>query len=124
MNDMTNNLFNELIFIEGLELAVHIGVPDAERAVAQVLRADIEMRPALRFEAMNDEIANTIDYDAAARRLREIAAEKPRRLLETLAAEMAAEMISRFGAQWVSVTLRKKILPGCDAVAVRIERNR
>ena len=118
MNNTTNS-----ILIEGLELAVHIGVPEEERAVAQVLRADIEMRPALSFEEMNDEIEKTIDYDAAARRMRALAAERPRRLIETLAAEMAAELISGFGAQSVVITLRKRILPGTDAVAVRIERH-
>jgi dihydroneopterin aldolase len=115
---------DDLILIEGLELAVHIGVPDEERAAAQVLRADIEMRPGMRFEEMGDEIAKTIDYDAAARRMRALAAERPRRLIETLAAEMVGELIAGFGAVWVRVTLRKRILPGTDAVAVRLERHR
>lgn len=111
-----------LILIEGLELTVHIGVPAEERVLAQVLRAEIAMRPARSFEQMGDAIEMTIDYDAVARRMRALAAERPRRLIETLAAEMAGELIEDFGAVWVSVTLRKRILPGTDAVAVRIER--
>lgn len=113
---------NEII-IEGLELATHIGVPDAERTLAQVLRADIVMRPKLAFADMQDEIAQTIDYEAVANHVRALAAARPRRLIETLANEIADAVIHNFGASSVIVTLRKRILPGTDAVAVRMERN-
>jgi dihydroneopterin aldolase len=112
------------IFISGLDLPVLIGVPDAERAVWQVLRADVAMRPKLSFESMADSIEATLDYEAVANRLRALAAERPRKLIETLAAEMADMVLDQFGARWVRVELRKRILPGVDAVGVRIERSR
>lgn len=110
------------ILILGLELPVQIGVPDAERAAWQVLRADVILRPAQAFEAMNDEIGRTVDYEAVAIALKALAARHPRRLIETLAAEMAALVLADFGAQSVKIELRKRILPGTDAVAVRLER--
>ncbi len=112
----------EEIIIEGLELPTHIGVPDAERVLAQVLRADIVMRPAQSFAQMQEDVARTIDYEAVANHIRLIAAERPRRLIETLATEIADAVQGRFGAAAVSVTLRKRILPGTDAVAVRVVR--
>lgn len=110
------------IRISALRLTTHIGVPEEERATSQVLEADITLRIAARFEAMQDDIAATIDYAAVAIRLQALAAERPRRLIETLAAEMAACVMEEFGAQGVSLELRKRILPETDHVAVRLVR--
>ena len=110
------------ILIQGLELPVQIGVPDAERAEWQVLRADLSMSPKLAFDRMKDEIDQTIDYQAVANAVRSLAAARPRKLIETLAHEIATLVIESFHALSVTVTLRKRILPGTDCVAVRIER--
>jgi dihydroneopterin aldolase len=110
------------IRISALRLTTHIGVPDEERATSQVLEADVTLRIAGRFEAMNDEISATIDYAAVAARLQELAADRPRRLIETLAAEMAACVMEEFQAVGVSIELRKRILPDTDHVAVRLVR--
>lgn len=110
------------IRIAALRLTTHIGVPEAERAEAQVLVADVTLRIRRRFEAMNDDIASTIDYAAVAARLQALAAERPRRLIETLAAEMAACVLEEFQAIGVTLELRKRILPDTDHVAVRLVR--
>lgn len=110
------------IWIRGMDLPVRIGVPDEERADWQVLSADVGMEVAKSFEAMRDEIAKTIDYEAVANRLKALAAERPRHLIETLAAEMAAVVLREFGAVRVTLELRKRILPGVDHVAVRLVR--
>ena len=77
------------IQIIGIELPVHIGVPDAERASRQTVQADVIMRLRCPCEELRDDLASTIDYAAVTDRLRGLAAEKPRRLIETLAAEIA-----------------------------------
>ncbi|MDB6004846.1 MAG: dihydroneopterin aldolase [Prosthecobacter sp.] len=110
------------IHISSLRLTTHIGVPEAERAASQVLEADITLRIAGSFEAMNDDLAATIDYAAVAARLQALAAERPRRLIETLAAEMAACVLEEFKAAGVTIELRKHILPDTDHVAVRLVR--
>ena len=110
------------IRIAGLKLHTHIGVPDDERAAPQTLEADIVIRVSNRFETMADEISATIDYAAVAARLQQLAGAKPRRLIETLAAEMAGCLISEFQATGVTVDLRKRILPETDHVAVRVVR--
>ncbi len=110
------------IHISGLRLTTHIGVPDEERAGSQVLEADVVLRINGRFEAMNDEIDATIDYAAVAARLQALAAERPRKLIETLAAELAACVLQEFGAAGVTIELRKHILPDTNHVAVRIVR--
>ncbi len=112
------------IRICALRLTTYIGVPEEERAASQVLEADITLRIAGRFEGMEDDIAATIDYAAVAARLQALAAERPRRLIETLAAEMAACVMGEFQAAGVSLELRKRILPDTDHVAVRLVRGK
>ena len=115
---------SDQIFIRGLDLPVLIGVPEAERAMWQVLSADVTFVPPVRFDAMADEIEATLNYEAVTNRLRALAAERSRRLIETLAAEMAEVVLSEFRATWVRVELRKRILPGTDCVGVCCERTR
>ena len=62
------------IHLTGLQLRCHIGVPDEERAEAQLLHADIVLHLRGRFEDMADELSRTIDYAAVATRLEQVAA--------------------------------------------------
>lgn len=110
------------IHLTGLQLRCHIGVPDEERAEAQLLHADIVLHLRGRFEDMADELSRTIDYAAVATRLEQVAAARPRRLIETLAAELAQVVLEEFAAAQVEITLRKRILPQTDHVAVRLVR--
>ncbi len=110
------------IWIRGMDLPVRIGVPEEERAGWQVLSADVGMEISTAFESMDDALGKTIDYEAVANRLKALAAERPRQLIETLAAEMAAVVRQEFGAARATIELRKRILPGVDHVAVRLVR--
>jgi len=109
---------NESIHIHGLEVPVHIGVPEEERAVVQMLWVDVEMRTARAFAMMGDEVGETIDYAAVAEEIVALGAERPRKLIETLASEIRERIEVRFHAAGVKVTVRKKILPNADYVAV------
>jgi dihydroneopterin aldolase len=112
------------IHLRGLDLPTRIGVPEEERAQWQSLSADVTLRLEGRCEDFADDLTRTIDYGAVAARLRQLAAERPRQLLETLAAEMSQCLLREFHAVAVVVELRKRILPGTDHVAVRLERAR
>ncbi|MDZ4287686.1 MAG: dihydroneopterin aldolase [Prosthecobacter sp.] len=110
------------IHLRGLDLPTRIGVPEEERAGWQTLQADVTLRLATRFESCAEDLTRTIDYAAVAARLRTLAADCPRKLLETLAAEISACLLAEFAAASVTVELRKRILPGTDWVAVRVTR--
>jgi len=107
------------IHINSLRVKTQIGVPDEERANWQELEIDIVITPTQDFGEMQDVIADTIDYAAVCIRVAEIAAARPRLLIETLAAEIAKAMIHEFQARRASVELRKFILPQTRHVAVR-----
>ena len=113
---------SDQIHLRGLDLPVQIGVPEEERAAWQTLQADVTLGLTTRFEDMGDDLSLTVDYAAVATRLRALAAERPRRLIETLAAEMAQCLRTEFAAHTATITLRKRILPGCDHVAVCLTR--
>lgn len=111
------------IHIHSLELPTRIGVPAEERDAWQTLQADITLTLRQSFDRLHDDLSQTIDYAAVATRLRMLAAERPRQLIETLISEMAALLLSEFNPAAVTLELRKRILPGTDHVAVRITRS-
>ncbi len=115
---------SDWIEIHGLEISTHIGVPEAERACAQQLLADVRLRPLRDFSKMPDAIEATVDYQAVADRIAAIAAARPRKLIETLADEIARAILREFAIRRVEVTLRKFILPNVEHVAVRCARER
>ena len=112
----------DLIRIEALELSAHVGVPDAERATAQRLTANLVLEPVSGFSDLGDRIENTVDYFQVARSVQALARERPRRLIETLAEEIAADLLARFALRAVEIELRKYILPDTAFVAVRVRR--
>jgi dihydroneopterin aldolase len=112
----------DTIHIADLELSAEIGVPDAERTHPQRLTVNITLEPRYGFEHLNDEIENTVDYFQAARLVQALARSRPRKLIETLAEEIAAELLKSFPLREVQVELRKYILPDTAHVAVRIRR--
>lgn len=110
------------VIIKGLKVTTRIGVPDAERAETQELSIDLEMTPRRKFSAMGDSIDATIDYHAVAREIEALAARGERRLIETLADEVASLVLDGHGAAEVVVAIRKFILPQTDWVGVTLHR--
>lgn len=110
------------IRIEALRVRTQIGVPDQERADWQEVEIDLHIEPALEFPAMQDDITRTIDYALVCERIAELAAARPRKLIETLAEEIANLVRLDFGAWSVEVEVRKFILPQTRHVAVRCRR--
>ena len=115
---------NDTIEIRRLKVRTHIGVPDEERAAEQTLLVSLRMEPAQGFNGLADEISRTIDYHAVAMEVSALAGSKPRRLIETLAVEIADHLLLRHPLRKVFVEIEKHILPDTEWVAVRLERER
>ena len=96
------------IHLRGLELPVRIGVPEEERAAWQTLQADVIFTVPTRFEMMRDEISATVDYAAVAMRLRSLAADKPRQLIETLAADISERGATRMDDKTSEASMEKR----------------
>lgn len=114
-------LMKDQIVIRGLELLTQIGVPAEERAEAQKLRVHLTLE-VTRFPEIDD-IEGTVDYKAVADRVRESAAERERKLIETLAQDIAAVVLGEFEVSKIRVEIEKFILPETDWVGVILERS-
>jgi dihydroneopterin aldolase len=112
------------IWVKGLKVRSFLGVDPQERENQQELLVDICMQPSSPFAYMNDDIMRTIDYDAVARRVQGLAAEGPRHLIETLAADIARLLVDEFHAVAVTIEVRKYILPETEYVAARCRLER
>lgn len=113
---------NDRIVIDSLELESRLGVPDDERAGSQRLTLSLVLEPRAAFNSLDDRIERAVDYAEVCLAAKEIAADRPRRLLETLAEDIAAELLRRFKIQSVELELRKYILPDTAFVAARLRR--
>ncbi len=109
--------------MSGLELSSYIGVPEAERAELQRLTVNLVLFPTAPLKQLGDDLGRTVDYYALTRRVRQIAGERPRKLIETLAEEICTCVLEEFAVRSLEVELRKYILPDTDYVAVRIARH-
>ncbi len=115
----------DLIFIHELRLETMIGVHPHERLARQTLILDLELGADLRPAAATDWLNDTLDYQAVARRLGELAAVSEVQLVETLAERIAELLLGEFAVPWLRLTLRKPgALPEAREAGVCIERGR
>jgi len=116
----------DLIRVVELEVFARIGVPEEERREPQRLLVSLEMRvDSLAAAAKSDDLALTVNYYRVAQRVKALAVEGERKLIETLAEELAADLLGSFPLmRKISVEIKKFVLPDARFVAVRIERGR
>ncbi len=114
---------NEILIV-GLRVKTQIGVPEEERLAEQEVEFDIRIQTTKTFEMMQDRLEDTIDYAMVCERVSELATSRPRKLIETLASEVAEMIISKCQARRVEVELRKFILPQTRHVAVHCVREK
>jgi FolB domain-containing protein len=111
------------IEIRGLRIQATVGVPDEERENAQELLVDLIIHPANSLQGLSDDITRTIDYEQVARKIRCLAGEGSRHLIETLAEEIAGAVLEFEGVDGVEVEVKKYILPDTDYVSVKVCRD-
>ena len=111
------------IVIKDLELDAQIGVTEAERAHAQRLLISVELELDLSVAGRTDAESATTDYAAVANRIRKLVAERPRKLIEAVADEIADAILTNKLARAVTVEVRKFSVPRSRYVAVQITRS-
>ena len=111
-----------IIAVRGLEVMARVGVPEEERSSPQRLLIDLSFAAISQPADLREDIAATIDYFDVTRRVIAISAERPRKLIETLADETASVLMREFPLAWIEITVRKFILPDTEWVSVSIRR--
>jgi dihydroneopterin aldolase len=115
---------SDLIRVIDLEVFARVGVPDAERREAQRLLISLELGiDSFSRAAGTDDLAGTVDYGEVVRRVKSFTAERARKLLETLAEEMALDLLKTFPIKKITLEIKKFVLPDARYVSVKIERS-
>jgi dihydroneopterin aldolase len=111
------------ILVRDLRVDVLIGIHKRERYVAQTVSVDLEIGIPGTTVFRTDKIADTVDYEQVALRIKALAASGHFRLVETFADRIAKLVTEDFKAPWVKVTASKiGILPNAKFVGVSIQR--
>jgi 7,8-dihydroneopterin aldolase/epimerase/oxygenase len=115
----------DIIYIHDLRIETVIGVFDWERRIKQVLSLDLEMGADVRQAAASDNLADTLDYKAVAKRLIAFVGESQFHLVETVAERVAELVLSEFPVRWLRLRVSKPgAVRGARDVGVLIERGR
>ena len=99
------------IELRGLTIRGNHGVFDHERKDGQDFVVDITLWIDLAVAAASDELADTVDYGALAQRAAAIVGGPARNLIETVAAEVADDVMADERVHAVEVVLHKPDAP-------------
>jgi 7,8-dihydroneopterin aldolase/epimerase/oxygenase len=111
------------ILIKDLEVDAHIGVTGPERARPQRLLITVELERDLAEAGRTDAVDSTTPYDVVADMICKTVTERPRKLVEAVADEIAEMILSRKMALAVTVEVKKFSIPRSQYVAVQIRRS-
>ena len=115
----------DAILIRDLRVEALIGIHKRERHVAQTVSIDLDIGLPGTTVFKSDKVADTIDYEQVALKIKALAAAGHFRLVETLAERIARLLLEEFGAPWAKISVAKiGILANAKFVGVTIERKR
>jgi dihydroneopterin aldolase len=115
------------IELRGLTVRGHHGVFEHERRHGQEFVVDITVWIDLDRAAASDDLTDTLDYGALAARMADIVGGPARNLIETVAAEIADDVMGDERVHAVEVVVHKPQAPiplALNDVAVTIRRSR
>ena len=114
-----------MVFISDLVVRGIIGVNDSERESPQEIVINLELFTDLRRAGASDDIADCIDYQMVAEKVRAHAETARRFTVEALAADIARIGLGEPGVERVLVRVEKPgAVRSCRSVGVEIERLR
>jgi 7,8-dihydroneopterin aldolase/epimerase/oxygenase len=120
---MSGSTFSDIVYITGLKVHTTIGVFDWERAIKQPLTFDIEIEHCILQAAQSDDVQYAIDYSAVSDLVKTLAESSSYQLIESLAEEVARQVISQFKVHSVKIKLSKAgAVAGTKDVGIIIKR--
>jgi dihydroneopterin aldolase len=115
----------DAILIRDLRVETLIGIHKRERHVTQTVSIDLDIGLPGTTVFKSDKVADTIDYEQVALKIKALATSSHFRLVETLAERIARLLLEDFGAPWAKISVAKiGILANAKFVGVTIERKR
>jgi len=107
----------DIVFIEQLNVITTIGAYDWEQTIKQKLVFDIEMAWDNRKSAASDDVNDCLSYADVSDAVIEHVSSQNFALVERVAEEVAALLLTRFNSPWVRIKLSK---PGAVAQAANV----
>ena len=115
----------DIIYLKALKIDTIIGIFDWERQIKQMVVLDLEMATDIRQAASTDQIEDTLNYKAVAKRLIDFVQNSEFQLVETLAERITEIVLTEFSVPWVRLQLDKSgAIRGAQGVGVIIERGK
>ena len=113
----------DIVYIRELEIETIIGIYDWEREQKQVVSLDLEMGTDIGAAAGSEDIENTLNYKAVAKRLIEFIEGSEFFLVETMAERITEIVLEEFSVPWLKLRVGKPgAVTGSKDVGVIIER--
>ena len=113
----------DIIYLNDLRIDTVIGVYDWERRTKQTIVFDLEMATDIKKAANSDNLKDTLNYKAVAKRLFSFVGDSEFELVEALAERVAELIMQEFNVPWIRLRLNKKgAVRGVRDVGVIIER--
>ena len=115
----------DIVFLKELRIDTVIGIYQWERQIRQTVVLDIQMGTDIARAAATDQIDDTLNYKAVAKRLIAFVGDSQFQLVETLAEKICEIVLKEFDVPWVRLTLHKPgAVSGSRSVGVMIERGK
>lgn len=111
------------IIIKDLEVETHIGTTREEQARSQRLLISVELERDLAEAGRSDTESTTTGYDVIAEMIRNVVQQRPRKLIEAVANDIAEAVLGRRLAAAITVEVKKFSVPRTQYVAVNIRRS-
>ena len=112
------------ISIVDLEVRLHIGVTDKERARPQRLLLSVDMSHDFSRAAATDRVSQTIDYFEVTQKILKLGQGRSWKLIEKLATDVANLVLNEFHPTSVTVRVKKFPIPQARYVSVTLTRSR
>lgn len=117
-----NQSGNDLeISIEGIEVQMHLGVPDWERDSIQTVYVDLNFNCNNRISTMSDQLDDTVNYAEVASFARKFSKAKSWQLIESYITDLSTALKKQFPIKNGRLEVSKKVLPGVKKVSVSLE---
>ena len=115
----------DLIFIDDMKLMGRVGAYDWERLGPQLVEFSLQVAVPTTRHAGSGRLEDTVNYAEVAQCVRETLAQGHFALLETLAEQIADQLLARFNSPWIRISVAKPgIVPDARRVGVVIQRGR
>ena len=115
----------DCIRIINLKIPGRHGVYEFEKEKDGLFELDIELFLDLKSAGKSDDLSKTVDYDEAVGIITEVFNLKDRNLIESVAEDIAGELLSKYMINKVIIRIRKPHAPisaNFDTVEVELER--